>query len=54
MMTHRERLLKIAKGEMVDKIPFVPRIDLWHNAHELTGTLPPKYQGRTVEEIHRL
>jgi corrinoid protein of di/trimethylamine methyltransferase len=38
---------------MVDKIPFVPRIDLWHNAHELAGTLPEIHKGRTVEEIHR-
>jgi corrinoid protein of di/trimethylamine methyltransferase len=53
MMTHRERLLKIARGEQVDKIPFVPRIDLWHNAHELAGTLPEKYSGKSVEEIHR-
>jgi len=53
MMTHRERLLKIARGEMVDKIPFIPRIDLWHNAHELQGTLPEKYTGMSVEEIHR-
>ncbi len=38
---------------MVDKIPFIPRIDLWHNAHELAGNLPEKYQGLGVEEIHR-
>ncbi|MBN2034812.1 MAG: corrinoid protein [Deltaproteobacteria bacterium] len=54
MMTHRERLLKIARGEMVDKIPFIPRIDLWHNAHQLAGTLPEKYKGLSVEEIHRV
>jgi len=53
MMTHRERLLKIARGEMVDKIPFIPRIDLWHNAHDLAGTLPEKYKGLSVEDIHR-
>ncbi|MBW2094786.1 MAG: cobalamin-dependent protein [Deltaproteobacteria bacterium] len=53
MMTHRERLLKVARGELVDKIPWVPRIDLWHNAHALAGTLPEKYQGLSVEEIHR-
>jgi corrinoid protein of di/trimethylamine methyltransferase len=53
MMTHRQRLLKVAKGEMVDRIPWVPRIDLWHNANELAGTLPKKYRGLTVEEIHR-
>ena len=32
MFTHRERILKVARGETVDKIPWVPRIDLWHNA----------------------
>ena len=53
MLTHRERLLKVAKGEMVDKIPWVPRIDLWHNAHQLAGTLPEKYRSLKVEEIHR-
>ena len=53
MMTHRERLLRVARGELVDKIPWVPRIDLWHNAHELAGTLPEKYRGLSVEEIHR-
>lgn len=53
MLTHRERILRVARGELVDKIPWVPRIDLWHNAHTLSGTLPEKYKGLTVEEIHR-
>ena len=52
-MTHRERLLKVARGEMVDSIPWIPRIDLWHNAKSLTGTLPPKYRQYSVEDIHR-
>lgn len=53
MFTHRERILRVARGEMVDRIPWVPRIDLWHNANELAGTLPEKYRGLTVEEVHR-
>ena len=53
MLTHRERILKVARGELVNKIPWVPRIDLWHNAHALSGTMPEKYKGLTVEEIHR-
>jgi len=52
-MTHRERLLKIARGEMVDTIPWIPRIDLWHNAKSLAGTLPQKYQDFSVEQVHR-
>ena len=32
-MTHRERISAVFRGETVDVIPWVPRIDLWHNAH---------------------
>ncbi len=53
MLTHRERLLNAARGEMVDTIPWIPRIDLWHNANVLSGTLPERHRGRSVEEIHR-
>ena len=52
-MTHRERISAVFRGETVDVIPWIPRIDLWHNAHEMAGTLPKKFQGMTVEEIHR-
>lgn len=52
-MTHRERLLRAAQGKMVDTIPWVPRIDLWHNANELANTLPEKHKGRSIEEIHK-
>jgi methanogenic corrinoid protein MtbC1 len=38
---------------MVDTIPWMPRIDLWHNANVLAGTLPERHRGRSVEEIHR-
>jgi hypothetical protein len=38
---------------MVDTIPWIPRIDLWHNAGSLAGTLPEKYRQYSVEEIHR-
>jgi len=52
-MTHRERISAVFRGEMVDTIPWVPRIDLWHNAHVLGGSLPAKYRDLTVEDIHR-
>jgi len=53
MMTHRGRILKVARGEMVDKIPFVPGLDLWYNAKSLAGTLPERHKGRTQDEIPR-
>ena len=53
MLTHRQRILMAAKGEMPDILPYVPRIDLWYNANSLAGTLPKKHKGRTQDEISR-
>lgn len=52
-MTHRERILRVARGEMVDKIPYVPRIDLWYYANSYMGTLPEKHKERSMDEIAR-
>ncbi len=51
-MTHKERMLRAARGEWADRLPFAPRLDLWHNANVLRGTLPPKYRpDASIEEI---
>jgi hypothetical protein len=42
-MTHKERMLKAAKGEWADRLPWAPRLDLWYNANKRKGTLPAKY-----------
>jgi corrinoid protein of di/trimethylamine methyltransferase len=41
------------KGEVVDQLPYVPRIDMWYNANSWAGTLPEKHKGRTQDEISR-
>ena len=51
--SHRQRILSVFKGEMVDRMPWVPRIDLWFNAQDARGTLPERFQGMQVEDIHR-
>ena len=51
-MTPKERMLRAARGEWADILPWVPRIDLWYNANSLQGTLPAKYRrGVTLDEI---
>jgi len=51
-MTHKERMLKAARGEWADRLPWVPRIDLWHNSNSMRGTLPAKYgKDATLDEI---
>jgi methylmalonyl-CoA mutase cobalamin-binding domain/chain len=51
MMTHRQRIQMAVRGEMPDRIPYAPRIDLWHNANSLNGTLPARHRGRSCDEI---
>jgi methylmalonyl-CoA mutase cobalamin-binding domain/chain len=41
------------RGEMVDVIPFVPRLDLWWLANTSRGTLPEKYQGMMPDDVSR-
>lgn len=51
-MTHKERMLKAARGEWPDRLPWVPRIDLWHNSNSMRGTFPSKYRREaTLDEI---
>jgi corrinoid protein of di/trimethylamine methyltransferase len=51
MLTHKERIFKVVSGEIVDNIPFVPRLDLWHNANTYRSTLPEEYKNMTADEI---
>ena len=51
-MTHKERMLRAARGEWPDRLPWVPRIDLWHNSNSMRGTLPPPFkQDATLDEV---
>jgi len=51
--THKQRILAAMRGEMVDVIPFVPRLDLWWLANVSRGTLPEKYQGMMPDDVSR-
>jgi hypothetical protein len=51
-MTHKERMLRAARGEWADRLPFAPRLDLWYNAQVNRGTLPARYRhGATTRDI---
>ncbi len=52
-MGFRTRALAALRGELPDKIPYAPRLDLWHTSRAASGTLPPGYEGASVEEICR-
>ena len=50
-MTERERALAAIRGEILDRVPWVPRLDFWYRAALRKGTMPVEWRGLTVEEI---
>lgn len=50
-MTYKERILAAIRGTPSDELPVCPRIELWHNANKLRGTLPDKYKHATIYDI---
>ena len=50
-MTYEERILAAIRGEAVDRLPFVPRLDLWYNGNKRKGTLPDKYKNASLRDI---
>jgi len=52
-MNHRERSLAAMRGEPVDRIPFIARMDLWYSFHKNQGTLPYPYEKASLWDIQR-
>ena len=52
-MNHRDRTLAAMRGQPVDRIPFIGRMDLWYSFHRNGGTLPPPYENASLWDIQR-
>lgn len=52
-MTHRQRILAALSGQPVDRLPWVPRLDLWYNANRDGGTLPAQWRDASLMDIVR-
>lgn len=52
-MSPRERVLAVLNGEKPDRLPFVDRLELWHRGLSYTGTLPARFAGLSLMDIHR-
>lgn len=50
-MTHRERILAAIRGEPVDRLPWVPRLDLWYKANVYCRTMPPEWRDASLADI---
>ena len=50
-MTDRERILAAIRGEPVDRLPWIPRLEFWHRAKLRDGTLPRELRSLSLSEI---
>ena len=50
-MTHRERILAAIRGEVPDRLPWVPRLEFWHRASMRHGTLPSELRSLSLTQI---
>lgn len=50
-MTERERILAAIRGEMPDRLPWVPRLEFWHRARLRAGNLPPEFRSLSLIEL---
>ena len=50
-MTHKQHMLAVLRGQPVERIPWVPRLDLWYRAHRRAGTLPRPYADASLIEM---
>jgi len=52
-MTNRQRILAIIEGKKPDRLPWIPRLQLWYSAHKNAGTLPEKYRNWELKDIEK-
>ncbi|MFH1921453.1 MAG: uroporphyrinogen decarboxylase family protein [Planctomycetota bacterium] len=52
-MTNRQRLLAIMDGKLPDRIPWIPRLGIWHEANKREGALPERHRGLSLREVER-
>ena len=50
-MSHKQQMLDVLEGRPLDRIPWVPRLDLWYRANQRAGTLPEPYGNASLIEM---
>jgi len=51
-MTERKRIETVLSGAMPDRLPWATRLEIWYYSHMRTGTLPERFEGKTLNQIH--
>jgi uroporphyrinogen-III decarboxylase len=50
-MNDRERILSAIRGEVPDRIPWVPRLEFWYRARRRSGNMPAGLLGLSLREV---
>ena len=50
-MTDRERIMAAIRGEVPDRIPWVPRLEFWYRARLRRGNMPANLRGLSLREV---
>ena len=50
-MTERERILTAIRGEIPDRLPWVPRLEFWYRARLRDGAMPHELRGLSLPEV---
>lgn len=50
-MSRKQQMLAVLDGQPTDRIPWVPRLDLWYRANRRAGTLPARLPRATLAEL---
>jgi hypothetical protein len=48
-----ERIIAVMQGLKPDRHPFVTRLETWYKSHLRSGTLPERYVGMSLNQVHR-
>lgn len=52
-MNDRQRIMALLQGSAPDRIPWIPRLEIWYEAHRRSKTLPQKWEDKSLREIER-
>ncbi len=52
-MTIQERVTAVLQGRKPDRAPFIDRMEVWYKSKHHNGTLPGKFKGMSLNDVHR-
>ena len=50
----RGRITTVLQGQKPDRLPFIDRIELWYGSKSHQDTMPQRFQGMSLNDVHRV